>query len=139
MGPVDGFATTLDRQGSGACRTLIWVAVRILSEHSDGKAAESSDRPHLLLIDEPEICLHPDAIREACRVLYDLPKNKGWQVMITTHSPIFIDLTRDNTSIVRVERLIDGTVRGTTIYRPEKAKLDEDDRIELKLLNLCDP
>ncbi len=139
MGPTDGFHSTLDRQGSGACRTLIWAALRILSERADGKGADSPDRPHLLLLDEPEICLHPDAIREACRVLYDLPKTKNWQVMITTHSPVFIDLSRDNTSIARVERSANGVVQGTTIFRPEKAKLDEDDRIELKLLNLCDP
>ena len=136
MGPTDGFHSTLERQGSGTCRTLIWTALRILSERSDGK---TSDRPHLLLMDEPEICLHPDAIREACRVLYDLPKTKNWQVMITTHSPVFIDLSRDNTSIARVERLSNGSVQGTTIFRPGRARLDDDDRTELKLLNLCDP
>jgi putative ATP-dependent endonuclease of OLD family len=139
MGPTGGFHSTLERQGSGACRTLVWAALRILSERSDGKSPSSTDRPHLLLLDEPEICLHPDAIREACRVLYDLPKTKNWQVMITTHSPVFIDLSRDNTSIARVERKTDGTVQGTTIFRPSKAKLDDDDRIELKLLNICDP
>lgn len=139
MGPADGFHSTLERQGSGACRTLMWAALRIMSERTGGTGASPSDRPHLLLMDEPEICLHPDAIREACRVLYDLPKTKNWQVMITTHSPVFIDLSRDNTSIARVERVANGTVEGTTIYRPSRAKLDEDDRTELKLLNLCDP
>jgi len=139
MGPVGGFPTTLECQGSGACRTLIWAALRILSERADGNNTDSTDRPHLLLLDEPEICLHPDAIREACRVLYDLPKTKNWQVMITTHSPVFIDLSRPNTSIARVERTANGVVKGTTIFRPNKAKLDDDDKIELKLLNLCDP
>lgn len=139
MGPIGGFPTTIERQGSGTCRTLIWSALRILADHSDGKSASNSDRAHLLLMDEPEICLHPDAIREACRVLYDLPKTKNWQVMISTHSPIFIDLSRDNTSIVRVERQTNGTVSGTTIFRPRRANLDDDDRTELKLLNLCDP
>lgn len=139
MGPAGGHQTTIDRQGSGARRTLLWTALRILSEERRTKEEIDSDRPHVLLMDEPEICLHPDAIREACRVLYDLPKTKNWQVMITTHSPIFIDLSRDNTSIVRVQRLSNGTVHGTTIFRPKKVRLDDDDRIELKLLNLCDP
>jgi len=139
MGPIDGFQSTLERQGSGACRTLIWAALRILSERTEGKAPSAGDRPHLLLMDEPEICLHPDAIREARRVLYDLPTTKRWQVMITTHSPVFIDLSRDNTSVARVERLSNGIVQGTTIFRPKKAKLDDDDKRELKLLNLCDP
>lgn len=70
---------------------------------------------------------------------YDLPKSGKWQVIVTTHSPVFIDLGRDNTSIVRVERLPDGDAFGTTIYRPAKAKLDTDDVECLKLLNLCDP
>jgi putative ATP-dependent endonuclease of OLD family len=139
MGPIDGFHSTLDRQGSGTCRTLIWAALRILSERPTAKAPSAGDRPHLLLMDEPEICLHPDAIREARRVLYDLPATKRWQVMITTHSPVFIDLSRDNTSIARVELLSNGMVQGTTIFRPKKAKLDNDDKLELKLLNLCDP
>lgn len=139
MGPAGGFHTTLERQGSGTCRTLIWTALRILSERTAGGAGPAMERPHLLLMDEPEICLHPDAIREACRVLYDLPKTKNWQVMITTHSPVFVDLSRDNTAIARVERAEDGQIRGTTIYRPSKAHLDDDDRAELKLLNLCDP
>jgi len=60
-------------------------------------------------------------------------------VMVTTHSPVFIDFWRDNTSIVRVERQANGTCSGTTIYRPKKAHLDEDDKQRLKLLNLCDP
>src|SRR5665213_388290 len=139
MGPADGHQATMERQGSGARRTLIWAALRILSDRPGGKSGSGSERPHLLLMDEPELCLHPDAIREARRVLYDLPNTKNWQVMITTHSPVFIDLSRDNTSIVRVERVASGVVEGTTIYRPQRAKLDEDDKTELKLLNLCDP
>ena len=139
MGPAGGFHSTLERQGSGACRTLIWAALRILSEHQSPRNPGTAERPHLLLMDEPELCLHPDAVREARRVLYDLPKTGNWQVMITTHSPVFIDFTRDNTSIARVERLSNGDVHGTTVFRPARAKLDEDDRVELKLLNLCDP
>ncbi len=139
MGPADGFHSGLERQGSGTCRTLIWAALRILAERAEGKGTTAEDRPHLLLMDEPEICLHPDAIREARRVLYDLPTTKRWQVMVTTHSPVFIDLSRDNTSIARVEREATGIVTGTTIFRPKRARLDEDDKVELKLLNLCDP
>lgn len=138
MGPSGDHQATIDRQGSGARRTLLWAALRILSEQRQGKDSES-DRPHVLLMDEPEICLHPDAIREARRVLYDLPRNGNWQVMVTTHSPVFIDLSRDNTSIVRFERKMHGTVQGTTIFRPKKAQLSEDDKECLKLLNLCDP
>lgn len=137
MGPADGYLSKISQQGSGARRTLLWTALRYLSE-----AATSSDtatRPHVLLLDEPEICLHPTAIREAREVLYSLPVTKNWQVMITTHSPIFIDLAKDNTTVVRVERQSDNQVHSTTLYRPTKAKLDDDDRANLKALNACDP
>jgi putative ATP-dependent endonuclease of OLD family len=139
VGPEHGHQTTIDKQGSGARRTLLWSALRIISEQKRAKSIKNADRPHILLLDEPELCLHPDAIREACRVLYDLPKTNTWQVMVTTHSPVFIDLSRDNTSIVRVERAENGDVKGTTIFRPERARLDPDDKARLKMLNLLDP
>jgi putative ATP-dependent endonuclease of OLD family len=140
MGPIDGFMSTIDKQGSGARRTLLWTALKYISETT--RPVSVSDlpaRPHILLIDEPEICLHPNAIREACKVLYDLPTLGNWQVMVTTHSPIFIDFSRDNTTIVRVERTTSGEVEGSTIFRPDKARLDEQDKDNLKMLNLCDP
>lgn len=93
----------------------------------------------LRLIDEPELCLHPSAIRDACKVHYDLASKDGWQVMITTHSPVFIDLSLDNTSIVRVERKDKGEIVGTTLYRRRAQKLDDRDKENLKLLDIYDP
>ncbi len=139
MGPTDGYLSTVERQGSGARRTLLWTALKFISENNQKEKDTETVRPHLLLIDEPEICLHPTAIRDACNVLYDLPKSGTWQVMVTTHSPIFIDFSRDNTTIVKVERNSDGDIQGTTVFRPDKAKLGDDDKRNLKLLNLCDP
>ena len=139
MGPENGYLSTIGHQGSGARRTLLWSAIRLLAETSK-KKADPSQRPHILLLDEPEICLHPCAIREACELLYSLPSITGnWQVMVTTHSPCFVDFTRDHTSIVRVDRKNDGQIAGTTIFRPHKAMFDGTDRQCLKLLNLCDP
>jgi putative ATP-dependent endonuclease of OLD family len=135
MGPEDGYFSSIEHQGSGARRTLLWATLKYLSESQDKKGS----RPHVLLLDEPEICLHPSAIREARSVLYDLPASGNWQVMITSHSPIFIDLSKDNTTIVRVFRDNDSEVKSTTLYRPEKAKLDADDKKNLKLMNICDP
>lgn len=136
MGPKDGHLSTVEKQGSGARRTLMWAALKYAAEK---KAAEDA-RPNLLLMDEPELCLHPNAIRDACNVLYNLPQTGKWQVMVTTHSPAFIDLSRDNTTVVRVERdsNID-VIRGSTVFRPEKANLSPDEKEELKMLNLCDP
>ncbi|QSX38844.1 ATP-dependent nuclease [Shewanella sedimentimangrovi] len=135
MGPENGYFSSIEHQGSGARRTLLWATLKYLSESQDKKGS----RPHVLLLDEPEICLHPSAIREARTVLYELPASGNWQVMITSHSPIFIDLSKDNTTIIRVFRESDSEVKSTTLYRPERAKLDDDDKKNLKLMNICDP
>ncbi|PMY67038.1 MULTISPECIES: ATP-dependent endonuclease [Pseudomonas] len=135
MGPKDGYLSGIAHQGSGARRTLLWATLKYLSEVSDSEGT----RPHVLLLDEPEICLHPSAIREARAVLYDLPQSGNWQVMITSHSPTFIDLSKDNTTIIRVFREEGKEVESTTLYRPSRAKLDADDRKNLKMLNICDP
>lgn len=153
MGPDGGHMAPLDKQGSGARRTLLWSALKIASDRQpEAKKVKKTDkgavagagdapsRPHVLLLDEPEICLHPAAIRDACRVLYDLAANgTGWQVMVTTHSPTFIDVSRDNTTVVRVERLANGSISGTTVFRPDTVKLSDNDKQLLKLLNQWDP
>lgn len=159
MGPEDGHLSPLEKQGSGARRTLLWSALKIATERDSGspkkaakpKAAKAPGanagedetvykRPHVLLLDEPEICLHPSAVRDACRVLYDLAEDgTGWQVMVTTHSPAFIDISRDNTTIVRVERTETGAITGTTVFRPDRVALSEDEKETLKFLNQWDP
>ena len=135
MGTEGGYFSTIAHQGSGARRTLLWATLKYLSEVDDKEGA----RPHVLLLDEPEICLHPSAIREARSVLYNLPSTGVWQVMITSHSPIFIDLSRDNTTVIRVSRDDSAEVQSTTLYRPARAKLSDDDKRNMKLLNICDP
>lgn len=135
MGSEGGYFSSIALQGSGARRTLLWATLKYLKERADGADA----RPHVLLLDEPEICLHPSAVREARAVLYSLPASASWQVMITSHSPLFIDLSQDNTTVIRVFRDDSSAVQSTTLFRPSRAKLSDDDKRNMKLLNLCDP
>ncbi|HRI68278.1 MAG TPA: AAA family ATPase [Polyangium sp.] len=137
MGQAGEFMTDIDRQGSGARRTLLWAALKL---HTEEKHPSNNDsiKPFLLLMDEPELCLHPSAIRNARDVLYDLAATQQWQIIITTHSPIFIDLTKDNTTIIRVDS-IDGRTTGRTLYRTKVPQLSTDEQSRLKMLNHCDP
>ncbi len=75
------------------------------------KAADAPEEPsarflpgYMLLIDEPETALHPAAIRAAKEYLYSLAAESGWQVMLSTHHPAFIDPLKDHTTIVRLHR-----------------------------------
>lgn len=75
-----------------------------------GGAAPATPAPapflpgYMLLIDEPETALHPAAIRAAKEHLYSLASESGWQVMLSTHHPAFVDPLKDHTTIVRLHR-----------------------------------
>lgn len=54
------------------------------------------EKAHILAIEEPETHLHPYLSRRFFSVLSDVSKKK--QIIITTHSPIFVDLVNLNNS-----------------------------------------
>ncbi len=77
--------------------------------------------PPLVCIEEPEIGLHPDAIRDIAQLLVDASLRT--QLVVTTHSPALIDALTDQPEAVAVcERDFDGF---TQIRRLEGAKLAE--------------
>ena len=91
---------------------------------------------YMLLIDEPEVALHPSAVRAASKYLYSLANDPAWQVMITTHSPSFIDPLQDHTTIVRLNRTQDNPTPKT--YRSDEINFSTDEKENLKLLNRFD-
>lgn len=106
------------------------------------KDAEDPAFPgYLLLIDEPENALHPMAARAAQRHLYKLAESPDWQVMMTTHSPYFINPLEDHTTIVRLERSStddDAPVAPKT-YRSDSIEFSLDDKKRLQALQHIDP
>lgn len=149
VGATGGPSFPLEKQGSGTQRTALWTILKLLADKGikakpaakTAKTFHESVGPntaHILLIDEPEVSLHPRAIQAARDVLYSLPENENWQVMITTHSPSFIDLSKDHTTIIRAEKDAGNNIGATTLFRPDQAQLDSDDKENLKLINLFD-
>lgn len=90
----------------------------------------------MLLIDEPEIALHPNGIRAASKYLYELAKDESWQIMLTTHSPLFINPFEDNTTIVRLTRST-GNPSPLT-YRSDSIEYSTEEKDQLTLLNTFD-
>lgn len=136
----------VSNHGSGARRTLLWAVLKKIAElgyepQEKGKKYKElgNIKSHLLLLDEPELSLHPNACRETRDMLYDIAEsNDNWQIMLTTHSPSFIDLTRDHTKIIRVENSGENIV-ATTIFKPDEIEFTEDESESLKLFNLLNP
>ena len=112
-----------------------WRLQRLITNKSYSKTKTDSIFPsYILLLDEPEIALHPSAIQAASDLLYEFAEDKNWQVILSTHSPEFIDPFKDHTTIVRVERKSDKSTPST--YRASEIIFDPIEKENLKLLNL---
>lgn len=88
-----------DEVGSGAQRSIQMALVRLLADMRHGDQPRAARR--MLLIDEPELYLHPQGVRILREALRSL-SNVGFQIVFSTHSPIM--LSRENapdTVIVR--------------------------------------
>jgi putative ATP-dependent endonuclease of OLD family len=129
----------LIHQGTGLQRAILWSALSVMSDTNPSKKkakTQNNDATKILLIDEPEAFLHPPTIRNARESLYNFAlNNPDWQVLTTTHSPIFIDLSKDHTTIIRVEP-IDGEQR---FVSTDKVSFDEDERTRLQMIRACNP
>ena len=98
-----------------------------------GNVADQFALPgYILLIDEPENALHPMAVRAAREHLYTLAKDPDWQVMLSTHSPYFIDPLQDHTTIVRLERAGQKTTPST--FRTSTVEFGFEEKANLRAL-----
>ena len=91
---------------------------------------------YMLLIDEPEIGLHPNAVRAASEYLYELSNDPSWQVILSTHSPLFLNPLQDHTTITRLLRDYENPSPKT--YRSDDVEFCGDEIENLKLLNRFD-
>lgn len=112
--------------------TITELEARLAALESGLEGNEVALPGHILLIDEPENALHPMATRAARDYLYALANDPNWQVILTTHSPYFVDPLEDHTTIVRLER--EGNVTTPRTFRTSKAKFSDDDRENLRAL-----
>ncbi|MFL9998503.1 AAA family ATPase [Paraburkholderia sediminicola] len=137
VGTKDAGATPLLLQGTGLQRALLWSALSVMSDSGGKKKTkDAGDVSRILLIDEPEAFLHPPTIRNARESLYDFALNNPyWQVIATTHSPIFIDVAKPHTTIVRV----DPSVAEQHYVSTDKVSFDADERDRLRMVRACNP
>ncbi len=111
---IENFLNTRpEHQGHGAQRAVILSLLELLIELEDRVKKEEGDsyqRPLLLLIEEPEIYLHPHMCRKMRDTLLKLARNELCQIICTTHSPVFLDLADRHDGIAIVSRDSEGNV-----------------------------
>ncbi|MGP9792034.1 ATP-dependent nuclease [Roseinatronobacter sp. NSM] len=119
------------------------IRAQISSILAGGALPEDVNDPafpgYILLIDEPENALHPLAARAAQRQLYELASQPEWQVMMTTHSPLFVNPAVDHTTIVRLERDGDDGRFRPNLFRTDDAGFSGDDKQVLQAIQEMDP
>ena len=108
-----GINTQVGHQGHGLQRTLVMTLLQLLSEEQAapqaGDDVDAVVRSTILLVEEPELYLHPQMERLMRDVLYRLSQG-NIQVACCTHSPVFLDIAERYRSIVRLSKQPNGVV-----------------------------
>ncbi|MGZ0042790.1 ATP-dependent nuclease [Paenibacillus ottowii] len=141
LGNSDQHLAPLSNHGTGLQRTFLWSALKMLADtgrHQVKKKPVGIGTKKILLLEEPEAFLHPSAIRSAMESLYAIAEHEDWQVMVSSHSSVFIDLTKDHTTIIRIEKSQD-TQHAVNTFSTDEAQFTADDKENLKMLNYCNP
>jgi len=94
--------------GQGLQRYLIYVLIRLSSKYKEEKIHEKKEfSPELTLIlfEEPEAFLHPTQQGYLDSSLRFLASEEGQQVIVSTHSPIFVSRNiEDISSLIKLKR-----------------------------------
>jgi len=115
-----GIDTDVSHQGHGLQRTLVITLLQLLA---DAQAQDSQNlgggvqRGIILLIEEPELYLHPQMERLMRDVLYRLAAQPNTQVACCTHSPVFLDIASRYRAIVRMFKTAQGDAAGHQVAR----------------------
>lgn len=94
--------------GQGLQRHLIYVLIRLSSKYKEEKIydkKEFSPELTLILFEEPEAFLHPTQQEYLDSSLRSLASEEGQQVIVSTHSPIFVSRNiEDISSLIKLKR-----------------------------------
>ena len=106
-----GIDTEIGHQGHGLQRTLIITLLQLLADahaQSPQAAGAAIQRSTILLIEEPELYLHPQMERLMRDVLHRLAAQPNTQVACCTHSPVFLDIANRYSAIIRMFKTAQG-------------------------------
>lgn len=110
-----GIETDVGHQGHGLQRTLVITLLQLLAD-AQAQGSQSAfgglERGTILLIEEPELYLHPQMERLMRDVLHRLAAQPDTQVACCTHSPVFLDIATNYRAIVRMFKTPEGDATG---------------------------
>ena len=107
----------IQNRGAGTQNNLIIALFRLIASMHVGEY-------FIFAMEEPENSLHPKAQRQLLTVLQDISQDS--QVIVTTHSPVFLDRSKFENNIILTR-----TIKGNTIAKTFNSALLGDLRTDL--------
>jgi putative ATP-dependent endonuclease of OLD family len=114
MAVDDGVETDVLAKGHGLQRCIVFTLLQtlILNERNllieDGSCGAAVEKPIILLIEEPELYIHPQLGKLFFDVMREFSKTD--QVLYSTHSPLFVDAYEyDQVALVSKSSVSSGT------------------------------
>lgn len=143
------FDVDMNNNGHGIRRQFLFNTLRTLSDvfselskakkGRDESLIENLDyrnKTKMLLIEEPELFLHPQSVRMFSDILYRLAENSEFQIMAATHSPVVVDLSRDHTTIVRCNM---NQQNESVVHQVKYNLFEGEEKEKIKMLNSFNP
>lgn len=115
--------------GTGQLRHLFYNMIRIYHEMGASRKNEETERIvfsprlNLLLFEEPEAYLHPPQQVALNKALKDISMNEDWQVIITSHSPVF--LSKDTTDLTNIARFQRNSLGMSQIFQVNRETIND--------------
>jgi putative ATP-dependent endonuclease of OLD family len=101
---MDGLHDTpIGLQGHGLQRTLIFSLLEMVAEN-DAIINEENSRTTVILYEEPELYLHPQMLRKLKSILKTISESDSWQIICSTHSPVFVNVADHPESLIILSR-----------------------------------
>jgi putative ATP-dependent endonuclease of OLD family len=125
-----------ENHGNGVVRQAMFNFLGLVKNKIDLDG--NSGKSYIILFEEPEIYLHPKAVKLLREVLYALGDNSPFQLLCASHSPTLIDISRKCTSLVRIGKNEDNTIflhqAGDNLFQ-----LDTEMKSRIQMANRFDP
>lgn len=125
--------------GHGVIRQTLFNFLGIVkNELPTNNEGDEIKKDFIILFEEPEVYLHPKAIKLLRSVLYELCTNSPFQIICASHSPSLIDISKPHTTLVRLVRESDAN---TNLYQvgEDVFSATQELKDKVQMINRFDP
>ncbi len=115
----DSIPTSYQTIGHGAIRSAIF-SLLLMRDVAEERDRVENRKEYLVLFEEPELFLHPKLMRELRELIYSVSGvTYPYQLLCASHSPQMIDISKPDSSLVRMVRDTNRTI----LYQIDKEDL----------------